>query len=156
MGTLHKEHGSRRPVSYSSALGLLILTQFSATQGPRETPCPGVCHAGQLEFSWTLVPEASDQAALLIGPCSHAKLVNSARTGITCDGAVIPDDPGHSSKPPVRDMPKFIQSLNKYLPGIVWGELEGGRQEVVAGGRGQTGLNSCRMRGEREGSRRAP
>lgn len=48
-------------------------------------------------------------------------------------------------------MPKFIQSLNKYLPGIVRGELEGGRQEVVARGRGQTGLNSCGMRGEREG-----
>ena len=47
-------------------------------------------------------------------------------------------------------MPKFIQSLHKYLPGAVSGEPEGGRREVVAGGRGQTRLNSCGLRGEQE------
>lgn len=54
----------------------------------------------------------------------------------------------------VGRMPKFIQSLNKYLLGMCRGggyfkPEGGGRREVVAHGRGEVELNSCRGRGAR-------
>lgn len=63
---------------------------------------------------------------------SHAKLVSSGEDRVTCDIAVVPNDPGHSSCPLSGACLSSFRLLNKYLLGIVRGELrEGGRTEQL-------------------------